>query len=71
MNLRLFDKLPESVTVGGKTFRCDFDFRNVLKMLDIMQREDIYPDARDFLCVKCVIPRKTPRKNVREVYDAL
>lgn len=68
MNFRLYDRLPEGVTVDGKFYRCDFSFRNVLKMLDIMQREDLQLDARDFLCLKCVIKRP---KNVSAVYAAV
>ena len=71
MNFKLFDRLPEGVTVGGKFFRCDFDFRNVLKMLDTMQREDIYPDARDYLCIKCVYRHRIPPKTASELYNAL
>jgi hypothetical protein len=69
--LKLFERLPDSITVDGKRYKCDFDFRNVLKMLEIMQREDIYPDARDYLCAKCVISSKMPPKTVRNVYNAL
>lgn len=69
--LKLFERLPDSITVDGRRYRCDFDFRNVLKMLDIMQREDIYPDARDYLCIKCIISHRIPPKTVRKVYDAL
>lgn len=66
--LKLFDRLPNSVTVDGKRYKCNFDFRNVLKMLDIMQREDIYPDARDYLCARCLCK---PPKNATKVYEAL
>ena len=66
--MKLFDRLPEGVTVNGRFYKCDFDFRNVLKMLDIMQREDIVPDARDYLCVKCVCKAS---KNASEVYKAI
>ena len=69
--LKLFDRLPNSVTVDGKKYRCDFDFRNVLRMLDIMTREDIYPDARDYLCAKCVISHRIPPKSASSVYNAL
>ena len=69
--LKLFERLPDSITVDGKRYKCDFDFRNVLKMLEIMQREDIYPDARDYLCAKCVISSKMPPKTVRNVYNGL
>ena len=53
--MKLFDRLPEGVTVGKRFIPCDFDFRNVLRMLDVMQMTDIYPDARDYLCIKCVV----------------
>jgi len=67
--LKLFDRLPDSITVDGKRYKCNFDFRNVLKMLDIMQRDDILPDARDYLCARCCV-KKTP-KNAAKVYSVL
>ena len=69
--LKLHERLPESITVDGKRYRCDFDFRNVLRMLDIMQREDIVPDARDYLCAMCIIRHRIAAKTVRNVYNAL
>ena len=69
--IKLYESLPDSITVNGKKYKCDFDFRNVLKMLDIMQREDIYFDARDYLCLKCVISHRIPPKIVRAAYNEL
>jgi hypothetical protein len=69
--IKLFERLPETITVDGRKYRCDFDFRNVLKMLEIMQREDVYPDARDYLCIRCIIPHRTPSKTASTVYKAL
>ena len=69
--LKLYEALPDSITVDGRRYKCNFSFRNVLRMLDIMQREDLYPDARDYLCAKCVISSKMPPKTVRNVYVAL
>ena len=69
--IRLFERLPKGITVNGRFYRCNFDFRNVLKMLEIMQREDILPDARDYLCVRCVIPHRIARKTVPSVYNEL
>ena len=66
--IRLFERLPDSVTADGRKYKCDFDFRNVLKMLEIMQREDITPDARDYLCACCLC---RPPKNAGNVYRAL
>ena len=68
MTIRLYDSLPKGVTVNGKFYKCNFDFRNVLKMLDIMQREDIEITARDYLCAKCVC---RPPKNASEVYNEI
>ena len=71
MKFKLFDRLPEGVTVGGKFYRCNFDFRNVLKMLEIMQREDLRLDARDFLCVKCVLSHKNPPSDASAIFIEL
>ena len=68
MTLKLFERLPDHITVNGKKYKCDFDFRNVLKMLDIMQMEDINPDARDYLCAKCLC---RPPEDASEVYKVL
>jgi len=66
--MRLYDSLPKGVTVDGRFYKCDFDFRNVLKMLDIMQHDDILPNARDYLCAKCVCK---PPKNASRVYNEI
>ena len=69
--MKLFERLPDRITVGKKVFKCDFDFRNVLKMLEIMQRDDIYITARDYLCVRCVIRRRMTLKTAAEAYKVL
>lgn len=69
--MKLFERLPESVQVGKRKYKCDFDFRNVLKMLEIMQRDDLSPLARDYHCARCVIRHRIPLKTASEVYKAL
>lgn len=69
--MKLFERLPDRITVNGKRYKCNFDFRNVLKMLEIMQREDLQLDARDYLCAKCVISHRIAPKNVSSVYNEL
>ena len=69
--MKLFERLPDRITVGKRVFKCDFDFRNVLKMLEIMQRDDIYVTARDYHCVKCVIRRRMTLKTASEAYKVL
>ena len=52
--MKLQDRLPDGVTVDGRFYRLDFDFRNVLKMMEIMARDDLMPDAREYLALKCL-----------------
>ena len=73
MQLKLYDRLPDRVTVNGKQYKCDFDFRNILRMMDIMQREDLLPESRDYLCVRCVcrISHRMPPRTVSEIYNGI
>ena len=66
--MKLYDSLPDGVTVGGRFYRLDFDFRNVLRMMDVMENRELTPEARDFLALKCLT--KHP-KNVNEVLAAV
>lgn len=63
--MRLFDPLPDGVTVRGRKVRCDFDFRNVLRMLWTLSREDLTDEARIALAAGCVVKR--PRKDAAEI----
>ena len=69
--MKLFERLPEGVKVGKRFFKCDFDFRNVLKMLEIMQREDLQEMARDYHCARCVIRHRMTLKTASEAYKVL
>ena len=66
--MKLQDTLPQGVTVDGRFYRLDFDFRNVLRMMEIMGREDLMPEAREYLAVKCLTKRP---KNAGKVLDAV
>ncbi len=55
MNLQ--DQLPEGVTVNGKFYRLDFDFRNVLRMMEILQDDNLMPKAREYNALKCLTKR--------------
>ena len=67
--MRLTDKLPDKVKVGKKTYRVDLDFRNVLKMVDILGREDLLQRPKEHAALKCIM--KHPPKNTGEVLTAL
>lgn len=58
--MKLHERLPDTLTVDGRAYRLDLDFRNVFRMLDVLGREDLLPGARDYLALKCVM-RRVPR----------
>jgi len=67
--LKLFERLPDKVEVGGRKYKLDLDFRNVLRMIEIMSREDLLSEARNYLALKCVM-RRVP-KNVAQAMTAV
>ena len=66
--MKLTDKLPDGVTVDGRFYALDFDFRNVLRMMETLGNDDLMPDARDFLALKCLT--KHPRNVARALAAA-
>ena len=66
--MRLQDGLPEGVTVDGKFYKCDFDFRNVIEMMNILARNDLIDGAREYNALKCIM--KHPR-NTKKVLAAV
>ena len=59
--MKLQDALPSSVEVRGKRYKVDLDFKNVLRMLEVLSRDDLIQDAREYMAVKCIM-KKPPRK---------
>ena len=59
--MKLQDRLPDSITVLGKRYKLDLDFRNVLRMIDILEQDDLIHEARTYLALRCVM-RRPPRK---------
>ena len=66
--MKLQDSLPEGVTVNGRFYKLDFEFRNVLRMMEILGRDDLMPKAREYLALKCLT--KHP-KNTHAVLTAV
>ena len=66
--MKLQDRLPDGVTVDGRFYRLDLDFRNVLKMMETLARDDLMPDAREYRALKCLT--RHPR-NVSKVLAAV
>lgn len=67
--MKLQDKLPDSVMVDGKKIRVDLEFRNVLRMLETLDRKDLIDGAREYVAVRCIC--KHPRPGVLEAVKEL
>lgn len=67
--MKLQDHLPEGVEIDGKFYRCDFDFRNVLEMMEILSREDLIQSAREYKALKCIM--RHPPRNAHIVLGAV
>ena len=66
--IKLYEGLPQGVTVDGRFYRLNLGFKNVLKMLEILDDENLTITARDYLALECVLSR--PR-NVNKVLPAV
>lgn len=66
--MKLQDNLPQGVEINGHFYKLDFDFRNVLRMMEVLQRDDLMPDARAYNAIKCLT--KHPR-NCQKVLEAV
>jgi hypothetical protein len=53
----LYEALPDYVIVRGKKVRLDLDFRNVLRMIDILTQDDLTDEAREWLAMRCICKR--------------
>lgn len=66
--MKLQDSLPNGVYVDGKFYKMDFDFRNVLRMIDVLDRDDMMPEAKAYKALRCICRRP---KNVYKVLAAV
>ena len=62
--MKLQDRLPDSVVVGSRRYKLDLDFRNVLRLMDYLGREDLIVSSREWHALKCIM-RRPPRNRVR------
>ena len=66
--MKLQDRLPNGVTVDGKFYKMDFDFRNVLRMMEVLDDNNLMPGARAYNALHCLCKRP---KNVFKVLEAV
>lgn len=66
--MKLQDRLPQGVEVDGKFYKMDFDFRNVFRMIEILDRDDMLPEAKAYKALCCLCKRP---KNAEKVLKAV
>lgn len=66
--MKLQDRLPDGVEVDGKWYRLDLDFRNVLKMIEVLDRDDMLPEAKAYKALSFVCKRP---KNVLRTLECV
>ena len=66
--MKLQDRLPQGVEVDGKFYKMDFDFRNVFRMIEILDRDDMLPEAKAYKALCCLCKRP---KNAEKVLGAV
>ena len=66
--MKLQDSLPKGVTVDGIFYRLDFDFRNVLKMIEILDDDNLLPESKAYNALHCLCKRP---KNVFRVLECV
>lgn len=70
--MKLYEALPEGVTVDGKFYQLDFDFRNVFRMLEVLEDNTLLPEAKYYNAMKCLTSRpRNCEKVIAEVKKAL
>lgn len=69
--MKLQDRLPDGVLVGGKFYKMDFDFRNVLRMIDILDDDELIPEAKAYNAMRCLCKRPRNAIKVLESVKAL
>lgn len=67
--MKLQEPLPRAFRLGRRRYRVDLDFRNVLRLIDILARDDLIPEAREYLALRCVMRR--PPKDAHAGVEAL
>ena len=69
--MKLQDRLPNGVEVDGKFYKLDFDFRKVFQMIEILDRDDMLPEAKAYKALCCLCKRPKNAEKVVESVKAL
>lgn len=69
--MKLYERLPDTVTVDGRRYRLNLDFHNVLRMMEVLARDDLIPAARAYIALDCVMRHPPRRRYVGPVLNAV
>ena len=69
--MKLQDRLPDGVEVDGKFYKLDFEFRNVLRMIEVLDQKNLMPEAKAYNALKCLCKRPKNVLKVREAVEGL
>ena len=69
--MKLQNRLPDGVEVDGRFYKLDFDFRNVLRMIDILDDDTLLPEARAYNAIHCLCKRPRNAEKVLETVKGL
>ena len=67
--MKLYEKLPDRVRARGRTYKLNLDFRNVLQYMEMLARDDLLPDAREYLALRKLT--KHPPRQLSKLTDAV
>ena len=67
--MKLYETLPDTIRIGKRKYKCDFDFRNVLRMMDYLDDQSLLGGASRYLALKCVM--KHPPKDIDAAVEAV
>lgn len=59
--MKLHESPVDSVRFGGKTYRIDADFRSVMRAMEIMEDQTLWPDIRMEKALRCFVRGRLPR----------
>ena len=67
--MKLYETPPSVIRVGRRKYKVDLDFRNVLKMMEVLDDANLLPEAASYLALKCVM--KHPPRNTGDALKAV
>lgn len=59
--MKLHERPVDRVRFGGRTYRVDADFRNVIRAMKILEDDTLWPDVRTEKTIRCFVRGRLPK----------